>query len=386
MANGFVDEAILDQVKIGRQYVAAKYGFRNHWYPAMLSSDVAEEAVVPAQICGEKLIFKRIDGKVFAMKDQCVHKGVPLSRKVECYTKDTITCWYHGFTYRFEDGMLNGIVGVPDSNVIGRKRIKVYPVEEHKGAIFVFVGDSDHEVPPLREDVPPGFLDEGLAVRGRTEVVNANWRIGCENGFDSTHIFIHKDSILIDEVDLALPLGLVPLHNGAFEVSCADGEPKGVHDHFTPETIMPVFEGKIEGEIVRMGHPQNSNMLPQSISMWLPCALRVMPWPTPELTQYEWYVPIDGKTHIYFQFLGKAVANAAEEAAFEKEFNERWVEKALIGFNKDDVWAREAGEAFYADDTGWLREQLFEADGNIVRWRKLASDHNRGVQEPEHVR
>lgn len=385
MADGFVDPAILDKVKIGRDYVAAKYGFRNHWYPALLSDEVAEEQVVPAQICGEKIIFKRIDGKVFAMKDQCVHKGVPLSRKVECYTKDTITCWYHGFTYRFEDGVLNGIVGVPESNVIGRKRIKTYPVEEQKGILFVFIGDEDFAPPPLAEDVPPGFLDEGFAIRGRRQDVNSNWRIGAENGFDSTHIFIHKDSILVEDADLALPLGLVPLHNGAFEVTEAEGGPKGVHDHFTPETINPVFEGKIEGETVRMGRPQGANMLPQSISIWMPCALRVMPWPAPDLIQYEFYVPIDGERHIYFQFLGKHVSTAEEEAAFEKDFNERWVEKALIGFNKDDIWAREANEEFYADDTGWLREQLFEADGNIIRWRKLAHDHNRGIQEPQHV-
>ena len=118
MADGFVDPAVLDKVKVGKGYIAAKYGFRNHWYPAILSEEIEEEQVVPAQICGEKIIFKRIDGKVFCIKDQCVHKGVPLSRKVECYTKNTITCWYHGFTYRFEDGVLNGIVGVPESNVI----------------------------------------------------------------------------------------------------------------------------------------------------------------------------------------------------------------------------------------------------------------------------
>lgn len=386
MAHGFVDQAIIDKVKIGKGYVAAKYGFRNHWYPALLSDELEEEQVAPAQICGEKIIFKRIDGKVFCIKDQCIHKGVPLSKKVECYTKGTITCWYHGFTYRFEDGVLNGIVGVPESNVIGRKRVRTYAVEERKGVIFVFIGDEDFTPPPLEEDVPPDFLASDRAIRGRRQDVNANWRIGAENGFDSTHIFIHKDSILVEDADLALPLGLVPLHNGAFETTEEEGGPKGVHDIFSPETINPVFEGKIDGETVRMGRPQGKNMLPQTISIWMPCSLRVMPWPAPDLTQYEFYVPIDGERHIYFQFLGKTVTDEAEEAAFDKEFRERWVEKALIGFNKDDIWAREANQEFYADDTGWLRESLFEADGNIIRWRKLADQHNRGIQEPRHVR
>ncbi|HEX5377156.1 MAG TPA: Rieske 2Fe-2S domain-containing protein [Phenylobacterium sp.] len=383
---GFVDPEILSKIKVGRDYVAAKFGFRNHWYPVRLADELPEGETLQAQVCGEKILLKRIDGTVFAIRDQCLHRGVPFSRKIECYTKDTITCWYHGFTYRFDDGLLCGVVGAPDSNVIGRRRLKTYPTQEAKGVVFVFVGDEQVAPPPLREDVPPGFLDDGVAVRGRSQVVNANWRLGCENGFDSTHIFIHKDSVLIEDADLALPLGLTPRGAGAFETSEEDGGPKGVFDIFSPETIVPVFEGKIEGVTVRMGTPQGANMLPQAISMWLPCALKVDPWPAAHLTQFEWYVPIDGDRHIYFQFLAAAVAGEDEEAAFDREFRERWVEKALIGFNEDDIWAREATQAFYADDTGWLREQLFEADGNIVRWRDLASRRHRGLQTPEHVR
>ena len=80
------------------------------------------------------------------------------------------------------------------------------------------------------------------------------------------------------------------------------------------------------------------------------------------------------------------VADEAEEAAFDREFEERWLEYALVGFNVDDIWAREATQPFYADDTGWLREQLFEADANLVQWRDLASRRHRGIQAPEHLR
>lgn len=382
---GFVDPEILAQVRVGRDYVAAKYGFRNHWYPALFADELKEGVPVPAQICGERILFNRVDGVACAIRDRCLHKGVPLSRKIECYAKGTITCWYHGFTYRFSDGLLCGIVGVPDSSVIGRRRIKTYPVREAKGMVFVFVGDDDFELPPLEHDLPPGFIDEGVAVRGRRLEVNANWRIGCENGFDSTHIFIHKDSILIKEADLALPLGLVPTGKAAFRTEEAEGGPKGVYDIFSPETIVPVFEGKIEGRTVLTGAATGKNMLPHTISMWLPCALRVDPWPAAHLTQFEWYVPIDGERHIYFQLLATKAPTPRDEEAFDKEFRERWVDAALIGFNKDDVWAREASQAFYGDDRGWLREQLFEADGNVVQWRKLASKHRRGIQAPEHV-
>lgn len=385
-AAGFVDEEILRQVKVGRGYVAAKFGFRNHWYPAMLSDDLAENVPRTAQVCGERILLNRINGTVFAIKDECVHRGVPLSRKIECYKKGTVTCWYHGFTYRYSDGLMTGVMGMPDSNVAGRKRIRTYPITEAQGVVFVFIGDAEEPLPALAEDVPPGFLDSDRMIRGRRTEVHANWRLGCENGFDSTHIFIHKDSSLIRNADLMLPLGLAPVDKTAFRMDEHDGAPKGVWDIFSPDTIVPVFEGQIDGETVLTGASQGSNILPHTISIWLPCALRVDPWPSPELTQYEWYVPIDGERHYYYQFLGKQVANAAEAADFDHEFHERWLEQALIGFNQDDIWAREANEPFYADDTGWLRESLFEADGNIVQWRYLADKHNRGIQQPQHLR
>jgi carbazole 1,9a-dioxygenase terminal dioxygenase component len=233
--------------------------------------------------------------------------------------------------------------------------------------------------------VPPGFLDEGIVIRGRRQEVAANWRIGCENGFDSTHIFIHKDSRLIADGDLALPLGLVPTGQESYRVEEEEGGPKGVYDIFSPETVMPVFEGKIGDETVLMGAPQGKNMLPHTISMWLPCALRVDPWPAPHLTQFEWYVPIDGERHTYFQFIATKASSAAEEQAFEREYRDKWIPSALDGFNKDDVWAREASQGFYADDSGWIREQLFEADANIVKWRRLAAKHHRGLQTPQHI-
>lgn len=386
MATGeFVDAEILARVRVGRDYVAAKYGFRNHWYPALFSDDVAEGEPQALTLLGEHILLQRIDGQIYAIRDRCLHRGVALSRKLECYTKGTVTCWYHGFTYRFSDGVLCDIAGTQSSSVIGRKKLRTYPVEEAKGLVFIFVGDDDYTPPPLAEDVPPTFLDDDMVIRGKRRTVAANWRIGAENGFDSTHIFIHKNSILIEDADLALPLGLQPQGRHAFQTCVEDGGPKGVYDNFGPGEVIPVFTAIVEGKEVLQGAMHGSNRVPHNISMWLPCALRVQPWPVPELTQFEWYVPIDGDRHIYLQTLGRRCANAEEVVTFDCDFHDRWVPKALDGFNDDDVWAREATQPFYADDTGWLKEQLFEPDGNIVEWRKLASAHARGIQRPEHI-
>ena len=85
---GFVDAAILERVRIGREYVAAKYGFRNHWYPALFSAEIAEEQVVPVQLLGERILLKRVDGRVYGIRDRCLHRGVQLSRKIECFTQE----------------------------------------------------------------------------------------------------------------------------------------------------------------------------------------------------------------------------------------------------------------------------------------------------------
>ncbi|MGK2942975.1 MAG: Rieske 2Fe-2S domain-containing protein, partial [Immundisolibacter sp.] len=53
---------------------------------------------------------------------------------------------------------------------------------------------------------------------------------------------------------------------------------------------------------------------------------------------------------------------------------------ALRGINDDDLWAREAMQEFYADDWGWLEEQLFEQDRNLLEWRRLSSRCARGIQ------
>jgi carbazole 1,9a-dioxygenase terminal dioxygenase component len=204
----WVDPEVLERVKGWRGYVEAKLGFRNHWYPSLFSADLAEGEVKPYKLLGEKLLLKRIDGKVYAMKDRCLHRGVNFSARLECFRKDTITCWYHGWTYSWQTGDLVGILTNPMSAQIGKHKIKIYAVEEAKGIIFVFVGDI--APPPLSTDVPPGFLDADMAIHGKNRLVKSNWRVGVENGFDAGHIWIHKKSILVTGNDLALPVGFSP--------------------------------------------------------------------------------------------------------------------------------------------------------------------------------
>lgn len=381
---GFVDEDLLPRAGPWQTYFSAKMGFRNHWYPAFYSRELAEGETRAETLLGERILFKRIDGTVRAIRDRCIHRRVRLSDKVECHTKNTITCWYHGFTYRWNDGVLCDIIAVPESPVIGKKRIQTYPIEETKGVVFVFVGDPDYAVPPLREDVPPMFLDADMHIEGSTYVVQSNWRLGCENGIDEIHRYLHRDSELVARTGRSIPLGHKS-HKSEFDLVEAPDGPKGVIDKFNAEKMF--FEGRIEGQVVvsglRLGEGQKARAL--SASMWLPCINRVVGFPDHDLVHFEWYVPIDERTHRYMPMEGCRVQSAADAEAFRQKFVSHWVPLAHGTFLNQDVASRESQQPNYERDEAWFEEVLLAEDFLLLEWRKLASRHARGVQQPRHL-
>ena len=373
------DAALTAGTKPWQPYLAAALGFRNHWYPACYSQELAEGQARGEQLLGERILLKRIDGEVYAVQDRCLHRGVAFSVRPECHSKHTISCWYHGFTYDLRDGSLVAVITDPESALVGKLQLRTYPVREAKGLVFVFVGDGPP--PELRLDLQPGFLDSDLAIHpnGERQLVRSNWRLAAENGFDAAHIYIHRHSPLIVEQQRPLPLATI-LSSREGMVVAEEGQPKGVVKGSGART--PVWEVEIEGVKVR------SRFLPREgvrrtspdTSMWLPCGLKVDPFPTEGIIQFEWYVPVDEHSHTYFVTWGKRVTSDREAAAFSREIEDHWKDLVVDKFNADDVVAREAMERFYAEEDGWRRERLYRPDLIITEWRKLASAHNRGIQ------
>src|SRR5690242_5512507 len=122
-------------------YVEADWGFKNAWYPALFSHELVENTVKGVTMLGHEIALRRSGGRIYALRDRCAHRGVRLSLRPTCLTPETLSCWYHGFTYGLEDGVLKTIVGSPEDPLIGRVGIRTYPVLERAGIIFVFVGD-----------------------------------------------------------------------------------------------------------------------------------------------------------------------------------------------------------------------------------------------------
>ena len=117
-------------------------------------------------------------------------------------------------------------------------------------------------------------------------------------------------------------------------------------------------------------------------SVILPGVLLVENWPEEGVAQYEWYVPITEDTYEYWEVLVKHCPTEEDREQFSYRFDTVYQPLALRGFNDCDLHAREAMQDFYADGTGWQKEQLVETDISAIMWRKLASRHNRGIAPP----
>lgn len=71
---------------------------RNTWYVAAFAADIAA-GTLARTICDQPVVlFRTGSGKVAALEDRCIHRGMPLSRGGEC-DGDIIRCPYHGLEY-----------------------------------------------------------------------------------------------------------------------------------------------------------------------------------------------------------------------------------------------------------------------------------------------
>jgi phenylpropionate dioxygenase-like ring-hydroxylating dioxygenase large terminal subunit len=384
-------DRISSAISASRQYapyVEADWGFKNTWYPALFSHELEENGVRGVTMAGHDIALRRSRGKVYALRDRCAHRGVKMSLRPMCLTADTLSCWYHGFTYGLDDGVLKTIVASPDDPLIGKVRVRTYSVVERAGIIFVFVGDEDFApLPPLEADMPiritddanavPHILDENVYVRGIHRTGNSNWRLAAENGFDPGHLLIHRDNQIVAATDRKLGLGVEPIGEGAIKIIDEPDGPKGIMNMYDTRAYKFIMENKALNMRAR-----GKKSYYARTSMVLPGILLVEHWPSPGWAQYEWYVPTDDKHHEYWEILVGRCRNEDERREADYLYDNFFEPLALRDFNDNDLFAREAMQSFYERSDGWNRESLCAFDAATITWRKVAARFNRGIQEP----
>jgi phenylpropionate dioxygenase-like ring-hydroxylating dioxygenase large terminal subunit len=134
---------------------------KNLWYYALPGGSLKPGKFLTKTLLNEPILFGRTrTGAVFAVRDICPHRAVPLS----CGRFDgtELECAYHG--WRFDaKGQCTAIPALTEDQDLdlSRFRVKSYPVREVQGNIWIYM-PKDERTPIPEDDVPrvPGFDDQ----------------------------------------------------------------------------------------------------------------------------------------------------------------------------------------------------------------------------------
>ena len=130
---------------------------RDLWYLAFHGSFLKKGKLESKEILGEKIVFGRDSyGQPFALRDNCPHRGVPLS--AGSFDGETIQCCYHGWQFGC-DGVCKNIPAMDPMSKVDFSKISAfrYLVREINGTVWVYIPEK--KLPNIQPKVePPNLL------------------------------------------------------------------------------------------------------------------------------------------------------------------------------------------------------------------------------------
>jgi phenylpropionate dioxygenase-like ring-hydroxylating dioxygenase large terminal subunit len=166
---------------------------RNTWYVAMWAQDLEPGQVTQRVILDEPIaLFRKTDGTVAAITDQCAHRFAPLSRGAVC--GDSLQCPYHGLQY---DAGGQCVVNPHGSGrITPALHLRSYPVVERHSILWIWMGDQPAE--PTR--IPDfSHLDDdapGVVSKRDWMVIDVDYRLMADNLLDLSHVNFLHDGLL----------------------------------------------------------------------------------------------------------------------------------------------------------------------------------------------
>jgi phenylpropionate dioxygenase-like ring-hydroxylating dioxygenase large terminal subunit len=110
------------------------------WYPALRTDTLGKRKLAKAMLLGIPLVLgRRADRRVFAMRDSCPHRGIPLSEG--WFDGQRVTCRYHGWEFEPCSGQCELIPSLSSSDHLDATRIyaTAFLSEERDGYAWVFI-------------------------------------------------------------------------------------------------------------------------------------------------------------------------------------------------------------------------------------------------------
>jgi len=110
------------------------------WYPALRTDKLRAGKLTTAMLLEIPLVLgRRNDGQVFALRDSCPHRGIPLS--VGLFDGEHVTCRYHGWEFEPCSGQCAKIPSLSSHDRLDATRIYAtsFACEERDGYAWVYI-------------------------------------------------------------------------------------------------------------------------------------------------------------------------------------------------------------------------------------------------------
>jgi phenylpropionate dioxygenase-like ring-hydroxylating dioxygenase large terminal subunit len=125
------------------------------WYPAIPSARFRGRNLATAMLLEVPLVLGRTsEGKAFAMRDCCPHRGIPLSYGY--FDGKNLECSYHGWKFDACSGQCVAIPSLTSHDKLKVERISAghFPCEERDGYVWVYMNSPGTRLPERLPAVP----------------------------------------------------------------------------------------------------------------------------------------------------------------------------------------------------------------------------------------
>jgi phenylpropionate dioxygenase-like ring-hydroxylating dioxygenase large terminal subunit len=125
------------------------------WYPAARLSTLRPNRMTTALLLGVPLVLgRKRDGALFAMRDLCPHRGIPLS--AGWFDGETVQCKYHGWRFEPCSGQCTEIPSLTSFDILQPTKIYAssYPCRERDGHAWVYLPAAGARRVPEESDLP----------------------------------------------------------------------------------------------------------------------------------------------------------------------------------------------------------------------------------------
>ena len=394
--------------KASTPYDDAVLGFRNYWYPVLSSKEVGKKPR-GLKLLGDQIVIMRgqKDGKIYAMDDECTHRGSFLSAGRGCEFKgtNTITCGYHGWTYDLTDGKCVAVLpeGL-DSRVPGKVKQRTYPIEERKGMVWIWMGEMAPV--PVEDDMPNLMVRDDTIVKLRHNTNYGNWRWHAENNGEDGHAaVVHRDAVVF------WTRRPIPHYIGGDPEVAEDADGLGVQspprtrawgkNATTAPTRLPSVGTEFPGlgrwyipplwrrvlfwpwhRKVRSGTASGQTVQGVSVGkLFLPGFYRQPHFPSNGGAYYEWYVPVDEDHYVYSQISCMWGSNPINRLWKHLWYYLYGKPFGLAQFNNQDIkWVRQSTDHVKRHGAAtYPMSKLSQNDAYHALWREFANENARGV-------